>query len=57
MMTTLTILGAGEAFDPNIPNTSLLYEGAKNVLLDCGFAAAQAIGDAGSIKIISTRFF
>ena len=41
-MTTLTILGAGEAFDPNIPNTSLLYEGAKNVLLDCGFAAAQA---------------
>jgi len=41
-MATLTILGAGEAFDPNIPNTSLLYEGAKNVLIDCGFAAAQA---------------
>jgi len=41
-MTTLTILGAGEAFDPNLPNTSLLYEGAKNVLIDCGFAAAQA---------------
>jgi ribonuclease BN (tRNA processing enzyme) len=42
-MPTLTILGAGEAFDPNLPNTSLLYEGAKNVLIDCGFAAAQTI--------------
>jgi ribonuclease BN (tRNA processing enzyme) len=46
-MSTLTILGAGEAFDPNIPNTSLLYEGAKNVLIDCGFAAAQAYWRCG----------
>jgi len=46
-MSTLTILGAGEAFDPNIPNTSLLYEGAKNVLIDCGFAAAQAYWQRG----------
>lgn len=42
-MPTLTILGSGEAFDPHLPNTSLLYQGSQNVLIDCGFAAAQAL--------------
>lgn len=40
-MATLTILGSGEAFDPYLPNTSLLYQGAQTVLIDCGFAATQ----------------
>ncbi len=41
-MPTLTILGSGEAFDPVLPNTSLLYQDERNVLIDCGFAAVQA---------------
>ncbi|MBM4424506.1 MAG: ribonuclease Z [Chloroflexi bacterium] len=42
-MPTLTILGSGEAFDPLLPNSSLLYEGERTVLIDCGFAAVQAL--------------
>jgi ribonuclease BN (tRNA processing enzyme) len=42
-MPTLTILGSGEAFDPRLPNTSLLYEGERMVLIDCGFASVQAL--------------
>src|SRR3970040_1864540 len=42
-MSTLTILGSGEAFDPQLPNTSLLYQGSQNILIDCGFAAVQAL--------------
>lgn len=42
-MTRLTVLGSGEAFDPQLPNTSLLYQGARTVLIDCGFAAVQAL--------------
>ncbi len=42
-MATLTILGSGEAFDPQVPNSSLLYQGAQTVLIDCGFAAVQAL--------------
>lgn len=42
-MATLTILGSGEAFDPQVPNSSLLYQGAQTVLVDCGFAAVQAL--------------
>lgn len=42
-MATLTILGSGEAFDPALPNTSLLYQGERTVLIDCGFAAVQAL--------------
>jgi ribonuclease BN (tRNA processing enzyme) len=42
-MATLTILGSGEAFDPQLPNTSLLYQGGRTVLIDCGFAAAQSL--------------
>jgi ribonuclease Z len=42
-MPTLTLLGSGEAFDPTLPNTSLLYQGSQNVLIDCGFAAVQSL--------------
>lgn len=42
-MPTLTILGSGEAFDPMLPNTSLLYQGERTVLIDCGFASVQAM--------------
>jgi len=41
-MPTLTVLGSGEAFDPNLPNTSLLYRGERAILIDCGFASVQA---------------
>jgi ribonuclease BN (tRNA processing enzyme) len=40
---TLTILGSGEAFDPVLPNTSLLFQGERTTLIDCGFAAVQAM--------------
>lgn len=43
MTATLTLLGSGEAFDPLLPNTSLLYQGERTVLVDCGFAAAQSV--------------
>lgn len=42
-MATLAILGCGEAFDPQLPNTSLLYQGGRTVLIDCGFAVAQSL--------------
>lgn len=42
-MPSLTILGSGEAFDSHLPNTSLLYQGSQNILLDSGFAAVQAL--------------
>jgi len=42
-MPTLTILGSGEAFDPRLPNTSLLYQGERIVLIDCGFASVQTL--------------
>ena len=42
-MPTLTILGNGEAFDARLPNTSLLYQGTENVLIDCGFAGVQSL--------------
>ncbi len=42
-MAILTILGSGEAFDPTLPNTSLLYQGERTVLIDCGFAAVQRL--------------
>ncbi len=43
MTATLTLLGSGEAFDPVLPNTSLLYQGERTVLVDCGFASVQAV--------------
>src|SRR5258706_11549065 len=42
-MPSLTILGSGEAFDPHLPNTALLYQGERMVLIDCGFASVQAL--------------
>jgi len=39
----LTFVGTGEAFDPDLPNTSLLYEGRARILLDCGYAVPHAL--------------
>jgi ribonuclease BN (tRNA processing enzyme) len=41
-MTALTFVGTGEAFDPALPNTSLLYAGHKTLLLDCGYSIPHA---------------
>jgi ribonuclease BN (tRNA processing enzyme) len=41
-MADLTFVGTGEAFDPALPNTSLLYRGSKTLLLDCGFSIPHA---------------
>ena len=39
----VTFIGVGEAFDENLPNTSVLVrEQGRALLLDCGFTAAQA---------------
>jgi ribonuclease Z len=42
-MPSLTLLGTGEAFDPYLSNTSLLYEGERTILIDSGFSAAQSL--------------
>jgi ribonuclease Z len=39
----LVFLGTGEAFDPKLPNTSLLYRGALCLLLDCGYSVPHAL--------------
>jgi ribonuclease Z len=39
---SLTFVGTGEAFDPELPNTSLLYRGALAVLFDCGYSVPHA---------------
>ena len=36
-------LGTGEAFDPRLPNTSLLYRGSLCLLLDCGYSVPHAL--------------
>ena len=41
-MPELTFVGTGEAFDPSLPNTSLLYRGARTLLLDCGYRIPHA---------------
>jgi ribonuclease Z len=41
-MADVTFVGTGEAFDPALPNTSLLYRGARTLLLDCGFSIPHA---------------
>ncbi len=41
-MPQLTFVGTGEAFDPALPNTSLLYQGSETLLIDCGFAVPHA---------------
>jgi len=38
----ITFIGTGEAFDPGLPNTSILYEGKINLLLDCGYSVPHA---------------
>jgi ribonuclease BN (tRNA processing enzyme) len=42
-MSELTFIGTGEATDPDLPNTSLLYRGARTVLLDCGTSVPPAL--------------
>ena len=41
-MNELVFVGTGEALDPALPNTSLLYRGARTLLLDCGYAVPHA---------------
>ena len=42
-MTQVRYLGTGEAFAHRLPNTSVVYEGAQRVLLDCGYSVPQAL--------------
>lgn len=59
----ITFVGVGEAFDPDLPNCSVLVEtktgGAhRAILLDCGFTAPFALfralaGDAGARKALN----
>lgn len=42
-MPELVFLGTGEAFDPLLPNTSLLYRGERSILFDCGYSVPQAL--------------
>jgi ribonuclease Z len=42
-MPELTFIGTGEAFDPDLPNTSLLYRGSRVLLLDCGYSVPGAL--------------
>lgn len=41
-MPRVTFVGTGEAFDPELPNTSLLYQGDRTLLCDCGYAVPHA---------------
>jgi len=41
-MPQLTFVGTGEAFDPDLPNTSLLYRGDRTLLIDCGYSVPEA---------------
>jgi ribonuclease BN (tRNA processing enzyme) len=42
-MPRLTFVGTGEAFDPELPNTSLLYRGDRTLLFDCGYSVPHAL--------------
>jgi ribonuclease BN (tRNA processing enzyme) len=42
-----TIIGCGEAFEENYPNTSILVDGSLKILLDCGYSVPPAIWRAG----------
>jgi ribonuclease BN (tRNA processing enzyme) len=42
MNSKLTFVGTGEAFDPELPNTSLLLEGDVRLLVDCGYSVPHA---------------
>ena len=39
----VTFVGTGEALDPDLPNTSLLVQGQRTLLLDCGYAVPHAL--------------
>jgi ribonuclease BN (tRNA processing enzyme) len=44
----VTFAGVGEAFDENLPNTSILVEsGTSSILLDCGFSAPGPVWKLG----------
>jgi len=42
------VLGAGEAFDENFSNTSVLIESETNLLLDCGFSVPPMLWRSGA---------
>ncbi len=42
----VVILGCGEAFDADLPNTSLLINANTRLLVDCGFSAAPQLWKA-----------
>ena len=42
-MPEVTFVGTGEAFDPELPNTSLLYRGSTALLIDCGYRVPHAL--------------
>lgn len=42
----VVILGCGEAFDADLPNTSLLVNAGTRLLIDCGFSAAPQVWKA-----------
>ena len=41
-MAEITFVGTGEATDPDLPNTSILYRGERTLLLDCGYSVPRA---------------
>lgn len=41
-MASVTFVGTGEAFDPELPNTSVLYRGDRTLLVDCGYGVPHA---------------
>lgn len=42
-MARVTFVGTGEAFDPDLPNTSVLYQGSATLLVDVGYAVPHAL--------------
>jgi ribonuclease BN (tRNA processing enzyme) len=41
-MAEVVFVGTGEALDPALPNTSLLYRGRQTLLVDCGYSVPHA---------------
>jgi ribonuclease BN (tRNA processing enzyme) len=42
-MAQLTFVGTGEAFDPDLANSSVLYQGERSLLFDCGYSVPPAL--------------
>jgi ribonuclease BN (tRNA processing enzyme) len=40
---TVGFIGTGEAFDAELPNTSVLFSGSQTWLLDCGYSVPHAL--------------